>query len=203
MVAVPQFQENNVVISLISFTQSPFLLACLLCSTAVRLPLLAAPLDQPAESAPNFITSPTDSVLLLGEHTVAKTTNLTQHFFPAGKHPANPVMEQTEAWEGVGPYVWGNRLIQDEKTGEFRLWYIAYDYVGNFYRWGYATSPDGIAWTKPNLGVEQYNGAPATNLLPLGEHPEKSTATATDYSSTPSRKAAHLPSKCWTSTANR
>ena len=43
-----------------------------------------------------------------------------------------------------------------KQTGLFRLWYIAYDYAGNFYRWGYATSPDGIAWTKPNLGVERY-----------------------------------------------
>ncbi len=115
------------------------------------------------------------SVLLLDDHSVAKTTKLTQHFFPAKRHPANPVMTKTEAWEGVGPYVWGNRLMQDEKTGEFRLWYIAYDYAGNFYRWGYATSKDGLAWTKPNLGVERYADAPATNLLPLGPHPEKGT----------------------------
>src|SRR5688572_27723849 len=109
-----------------------------------------------------------ESVLLLDDHTVARTTNLSQKFFPAKRHPANPVMRRTEKWEGVGPYVWGNRLMQDEKSGEFRLWYIAYDYVGNFYRWGYATSPDGVAWTKPNLGVERYAGAAATNCLPLG-----------------------------------
>ena len=136
-------------------------------------------------SALNFVTwsalaaplsvSARDSVLLLDEHTVARTSNLTQQFFPAKRHPANPVMQRTEKWEGVGPYVWGNRLMQDEKSGLFRLWYITYDYADNFYRWGYATSPDGIAWTKPNLGVEQFGGAPATNLLPLGAHPEKGT----------------------------
>jgi hypothetical protein len=122
-----------------------------------------------------FSIRATSSVLLLGDSTVARTSGLTQRFFPAKKHPSNPVMRQTEAWEGVGPYTWGNRLMQDEKTGLFRLWYIAYDFAGNFYRWGYATSPDGIAWTKPNLGVEQYAGKPATNLLPLGAHPEKGT----------------------------
>ncbi len=116
-----------------------------------------------------------DGVLLLDNHTVAKTTGLSQQFFPAKRHPANPVMKQTEKWEGVGPYVWGNRLMQDEKSGLFRLWYITYDYADNFYRWGYATSPDGVSWTKPNLGVEQFGGAPATNLLPLGPHPEKGT----------------------------
>jgi hypothetical protein len=116
-----------------------------------------------------------ESVLLLDDHTVAKTLNLTQNFFPAKKHPANPVMRRTEKWEGTGPYLWGNRLMQDEKTGELRMWYIAYDYAGNFYRWGYATSKDALTWTKPNLGVEKYGVAPATNLLPLGAHPEKGT----------------------------
>src|SRR5262245_54112604 len=77
-----------------------------------------------------------ESVLLLDDYTVAQTTKLAQEFFPAQRHPSNPVMKRTQAWEGVGPYIWGNRLMQDEKTGEFRLWYIAYDFNGNFYRWG-------------------------------------------------------------------
>jgi len=124
---------------------------------------------------PSFSTSPTESVLLLGEPTVARTSGLTQRFFPAGKHSANPVLRRTEKWEGVGPYLWGNRLMQDEKTGELRMWYIAYDYAGNFYRWGYATSKDALHWTKPDLGIEKFEGAPATNLLPLGAHPEKGT----------------------------
>src|SRR5687768_13317850 len=115
------------------------------------------------------------TVLLLDDHTVAKTSNLTQQFFPAKRHPANPVMRRSEKWEGVGPYVWGNRLMQDERTRQFQLWYIAYDYAGNFYRWGYATSPDGLAWTKPDLGVETMSGQPARNLLTLGPHPEKGT----------------------------
>ncbi|MDB6028236.1 MAG: hypothetical protein JWM68_4459, partial [Verrucomicrobiales bacterium] len=116
-----------------------------------------------------------ESVLLFGEPTVARTKNLQQKFFPAQKHPANPVMRRTEKWEGVGPYLWGNRLMQDEKTGDLRMWYIAYDYAGNFYRWGYATSQDALHWTKPDLAVEKYAGAFAKNLLPLGPHPEKGT----------------------------
>ena len=103
--------------------------------------------------------------LLLDDHTVARTTNLTQHYVPAKKHPANPVIKRTEAWEGVGPYVWGNRLMQDEKTGELRLWYIAYDFAGNYYRWGVATSRDGINWVKPDLGLSTLDGQPARNLL--------------------------------------
>src|SRR4051812_1184443 len=143
----------------------------------VAIPCLALPawvMRVEAGEQP-LVTHPDESVMLLDDYAVAKTAGLTQKFFPAKRHPANPVMKRTEKWEGVGPYVWGNRLMQDETTGLFRLWYITYDYADNFYRWGYATSPDGMAWTKPKLGVEKFGGAPATNLLPLGPHPEKGT----------------------------
>jgi hypothetical protein len=128
-----------------------------------------------ATDTEKFTIKPSESVLLLDDHTVARTKNLTQHFFPAQKHPANPVMRRTEKWEGVGPYLWGNRLMQDEKSGELRMWYIAFDYTGNFYRWGYATSKDAIHWTKPDLGIERFGNTLAKNLLPLGPHPEKGT----------------------------
>jgi hypothetical protein len=82
-------------------------------------------------------------------------------------------MRRTEKWEGVGPYIWGNRLMRDEESGLLRLWYIAYDFQGNFYRWGYATSRDGLHWAKPDLRVERYGAALARNLLPLGPHAEK------------------------------
>src|SRR5687767_13084416 len=64
-----------------------------------------------ADAANPFVAPPGETVLLLGDPTVARTSNLTQRFFPATKHPANPVLRRTEPWEGVGPYVWGNRLM--------------------------------------------------------------------------------------------
>jgi hypothetical protein len=118
---------------------------------------------------------PGESVLLLDEHTVAHTSGLKQEFFSATRHPSNPILKKTEPWEGVGPYVWGNRLMQDHKTGEFRLWYIAYAFEGNFYRWGLATSSDGFHWTKPDLRLEKFGNDFARNCLPLGPHPEKGT----------------------------
>jgi hypothetical protein len=87
-------------------------------------------------------------------------------------------MKRTQKWEGVGPYVWGSRLMQDAATRQFGLWYITYDYNGNMYRWGYATSRDGLAWNKPDLGGGQrVGGELARNLLPLGPHPEKGART--------------------------
>jgi hypothetical protein len=128
-----------------------------------------------SEPIPDFTAKPDESILLLDRHTVASTTNLKQKFFPVKKHPANPVLRRSQPWEGVGPYLFGSRLMQDEQTGELRMWHIAYDFTGNFYRWGLATSRDGLQWNKPDLGIEKVGGKPAGNCLPLGPHPEKGT----------------------------
>src|SRR6188508_2414713 len=58
-----------------------------------------------------LVTRPDECVLLLGDHTVARTSHLKQRFFPAVKYPENPVMRRAQAWEGVGPYLFGSRLM--------------------------------------------------------------------------------------------
>jgi hypothetical protein len=121
----------------------------------------------------SFISNPRESILLFGEHTVARTANLTQRYFPAARHPANPVLRKADAWEGVGPYLFGSRLMQDPASRQFRMWYIAWRPEDNHYRWGYAASADGLNWTRPELDVERFEGRSARNGLPLGPHPEK------------------------------
>ena len=145
-------------------------------SRSIKLRLLFAALSNAViVSAYAFSVAPNESILLLGEPTVARTKNLTQKFFAAKKHPANPVIRRTEPWEGVGPYLFGSRLMQDERTRQLRLWYIAYRYADNHYRWGHATSSNGLHWTKPDLALEKFAGASAKNCLPLGPHPDKAT----------------------------
>jgi hypothetical protein len=118
-------------------------------------------------------SKPGESILLLDGHSVAQTRNLKQEFFPARKHPGNPVLRRTEPWEGVGPYVWGTRLMQDATNKELRLWYTAYSFQGNAYRMGVATSTDGLDWTKPDLNLAKLSSAPARNWLPVGSHADK------------------------------
>lgn len=71
------------------------------------------------------------------------------------KHPENPVLRPTQSWEK------GNSLIVSTavqptvlfENGEYRMWYAAFIDMaaGNHLTagFGYATSPDGIHWTKP------------------------------------------------------
>lgn len=116
---------------------------------------------------------PGDSVLLLGEPTVARTKNLTQQFFSAKKHPSNPVLKRTEAWEGAGPYVFLSRLLQNEKTSQLRMWYVGYHQATNQYGGGYATSFDGLNWNKPDLGKTRFQNATALNCLGLGSNAKR------------------------------
>jgi hypothetical protein len=117
--------------------------------------------------------NPRESVLLLDDHTVAKTSNLRQEFYRAEKFTGPPALRRSEPWEGVGPYVWGTRLLQDPVSRELRLYYTAYSFQGNAYRMGVATSHDGINWTKPKLNLGQVGGAPASNWIPIGSHADK------------------------------
>lgn len=68
-------------------------------------------------------------------------------------------------WEGFIINAWST-VMEDE--GKFRMWYEAYDktYGGDDQaRYCYAESSDGIRWTKPNLGLETFDGSKENNIL--------------------------------------
>ena len=84
-------------------------------------------------------------------------------------------------WEGVaaitGPYVYGTVLWDD---GKLRMWYQVLT-RGNHV--GYAESHDGIHWTKPELGIVEFGGSKANNLVVSAYQPE---ATAGGHCHNPS-----------------
>ena len=55
--------------------------------------------------------------------------------------------------------------VRDE-AGKLRMWYTCRD-KENQPNVAYAESTDGVAWTKPNLGIYEYNGSRANNLVGL------------------------------------
>ena len=52
----------------------------------------------------------------------------------------------------------------EEVDGEFRMWYSGRD--GKNMWICYATSPDGVHWEKPNLGLVEYKGDKHNNIVP-------------------------------------
>lgn len=70
---------------------------------------------------------------------------------------------------------WENLMISfyltvREEEGKLRMWYLARDKKGAG-GVGYAESTDGVNWTKPELGLVDYEGSRANNLtnLPSGD----------------------------------
>jgi len=87
---------------------------------------------------------------------------LERVFHAPAKHAANPVIVKDKPWEGRpgrgGPYLYGT-VMWDE--GKLLMWYQIND-GGN--RIGYAESQDGLAWTKPDLGLIEFEGSKDNNL---------------------------------------
>jgi hypothetical protein len=73
------------------------------------------------------------------------------------------VIRPDQPWEQLMISFYTTVLDED---GKLRLWYICRD-KANQPNVAYAESRDGVTWTKPNLGIVDYNGSKANNLVGL------------------------------------
>ena len=99
--------------------------------------------------------------LFVDDHLIAESDNLVRVYHAFEKHTGNPVMTADKPWEGNAVYIYGTVLPNEDGQG-YRMWYHSYD---GDYRMLYATSNDGIRWTKPNLGLTSFQGSTENNIL--------------------------------------
>lgn len=137
-------------------------------------PRLAALPD--ALPVPPYLVSPPDVIsidlgrqLFVDDFLIEETT-LVRRFHRPTWHPANPVLTADKEWElGDGtpmamPFSGG--VWYDPADRMFKLWYMG-GYNRNLC---YATSPDGVSWTRPDLDV-----VPGTNIVIPGGATESNT----------------------------
>ncbi len=93
---------------------------------------------------------------------VASSKGFTHHMNPAVR--LGQVIHPDRPWDAHGVWAWTSVV---EYNGRYHLWY---DGVGKNGRWGlcYAVSDDGLRWTKPSLGLIEYEGSKANNIVYLG-----------------------------------
>ena len=100
--------------------------------------------------------------LFLDAAVVEATDGLARVFHAAEKRPT-PVITRDKPWEGVsaitGPYVYGTAFWDG---GKLRMWYEVHNKGTHT---GYAESRDGITWTKPDLGIIEFEGSKANTLV--------------------------------------
>ena len=117
------------------------------------------------------------------DRAIAATGNLQLAMEAPEKYAGNPVLAigrggEPDEWQlrFYGTILWNQ--------GKFRMWYLAASYEGfvtpwqgggiDFRGWrvAYAESPDGLHWTKPDLGLMEFRGSRHNNLvgMPAGFH---------------------------------
>lgn len=118
----------------------------------------AASVDDPLAGKPPYRR------LFLDAMVVENSAGLERVFHAAEKYHGNPIIKKDFAWEGWGPYVYGTVLWDG---GKLRMWYqgIGKDSADV----SYAESTDGIHWEKPKLGIIEYHGSKANNIVGIGD----------------------------------
>ncbi len=103
--------------------------------------------------------------LFVDDFPVAGRTNVVRTYHPFQKYTNNPVLVTDRPWEGP-VYLYGTVLPNETRTG-YRMWYhtLRPDDTNNDGSLElYATSPDGVTWTKPILNLRSWHGSTANNM---------------------------------------
>jgi len=104
---------------------------------------------------------------------IPHTQNLRLEMRQPDRHPENPVLKRGEPGspDAMGVQFYGS-VIRDQR--KFRMWYVAFDdetenkATSTRWRAAYAESEDGVKWTKPDLGLVEFKGSKANNLVDMG-----------------------------------
>jgi hypothetical protein len=112
------------------------------------------------------------------DHSIPWKHNLKLTLVQAQKHPANPVLRCGP--EGSPDY--GHAILYGSVLhigGKFRMWYLGMSQRqlerGQAPGWWrpmcYAESDDGVKWTKPELGLVEFNGSTKNNICLIESEP--------------------------------
>ena len=128
--------------------------------------------------------------LVLDDRIIDSVENLSLVLGNVDKHPANPLFREeyfadpARPWEARYDNFYPN-VVHNRGERCFRLWYNVFthdspsertplsarprtDYVGKYKRTDgllYAVSEDGINWTKPDLGLVDFDGSARNNIV--------------------------------------
>ncbi len=102
--------------------------------------------------------------LFLDDVVIESQNGLQRRLHPVEKSQHNPLIVPDRAWEGRSVLLYGG--VVRETSGRFRMWYLAWGkHVGQPSFICYAESDDGIKWNKPSLGLRDYGGSTANNIV--------------------------------------
>ncbi|MCM4173508.1 hypothetical protein DHD32_18690 [Arenibacter sp. TNZ] len=104
--------------------------------------------------------------LFIDDYWIANSTKITTKLHQPERHNDNPLIRADVPWE-QNPYCFGT-VIFDEEDSIFKFWYQSYNVKDELKEKTpilFATSLDGINWTRPNLGINEYKGSTDNNIV--------------------------------------
>lgn len=114
--------------------------------------------------------------LFVDDHLIASSSALKRVIHQPDKYADNPILLPVKPWEGQYTLLYGT-VIRDEEEGIWKMWYSTmnhFRYIQKIFPEStylcYATSRDGLHWSKPDLGVVAYRGHTQNNIVLEGTH---------------------------------
>jgi hypothetical protein len=133
---------------------------------AVAMLILPAPglhaQSMPAGKNPADLTGPWQ--LFVDDYLIAARSNVVRTYHPFDKYAGNPVLVGDQPWEGGNIYIYGTVLPGEDGKG-YRMWYQTIPRQDELTSVLYATSTDGVRWTKPDLDICDRKGAKDNNVV--------------------------------------
>ncbi len=110
------------------------------------------------------------TILFVDDHEILYSAGTRRVLEKPVRHAKNPLITEDKPWELA--IAWTS-VHRDKVTGKYQLWYQAY--AGKRAQLKthecvvcYAESTDGISFTKPSLGLFEFNGEKDTNIVLIG-----------------------------------
>jgi len=105
--------------------------------------------------------------LFLDDRFIDEMSDLVRRFGRPEVCPENPVIRADRPWEKGAAFVDTGLVLYDEQEGCFKAWYQGGPCYGpdDGSIMCYATSPDGVHWEKPALGVVDFEGSRENNIV--------------------------------------
>jgi hypothetical protein len=127
-----------------------------------------------ASDTPPLAINPNQLYIVADPRLKGKLEGATMTLHPFERYSAKPVLVPEYPWERKtaterGFVQLGGTVMYDEQSKQFKMWYAAWsgkDFDRNCVC--YATSDDGIHWNKPTLGIHEFDGSRANNIVTLG-----------------------------------
>ena len=113
------------------------------------------------------MASVTSKLLFLDDRHVSEMFGLSRRFGEPQACPENPVIRADTSWEKDAAFVDSGLVVFDEDDGLFKAWYQGGACYGpdDGSTMCYATSADGVHWDKPALGMVEFEGSTANNMV--------------------------------------